>query len=339
MKRPTLLPLLLLFVAVANAPAEPLGDAAEVTPATGWYLTKNDRPSPFPTITYRAPAGRKATVLLSLLPAARLGVTDAASLRKIFPTICRPYLPSPDFPVRPTDLQLTQGIGIYATFVDPALAGKPAGPGDYKTATSACVFLGGDVLVHATLLCDDPASRDFSEGLDMVRGIAAVATPGAKTASRPPAPPAPKPPRVSTAPIGPLTLVPPAGFTDNPLKLDTRPGYFSYLNAEGIVLSGWLDQASKFHGMRTFWAAEKAVLEKDAGRPIRNDTIRLVGGWSVVSYEEQLGPSTVQKNLRACKTQGGTWADVHLSGVGDRVTVAALEAILTQIKLEPAGAK
>lgn len=333
MKPLKLLPLLLLLVLTASAPAGSLGDAANVTPPAGWNLVENDRPSPFPTLKYVSPAGHKAVALISLLPASQATATDLVGLKRFHARICTPFLPSPDFAVESRDLKPVHGIGVYATFEDPSLVGKTPAPGEYKNATSACLFLGGDVLVQATILCDDPTAPEFREALDMLRGIAAS---GGKTSGRPPAPRLP----AATSPTGPLRVVPPAGFTESPLKENPHPGYFAYVNAQGVMLTGWLDQASKFKGMRSFWATEKAGLEKSAGIPIRNETLKIVGSWNVVSYEVPLEPGVMQKNLRACKTAGGTWADLHLScPPGSSLTTADLEAVLTQIKLVPIGEK
>ena len=321
----------LLLLLIVNAPAEPLGEVADVTPAAGWRLAKNDRPLPLPTFKYLPPAGRKAALLLSLIPASRAGVVDTPSLRRFHVKACTPFLPSPDYPVDSLDLKPAHGTGVYATFTDPKLAGKAAGPDDYKTATSACLFLGGDLLVQATLLCDDPSGRDFSEALDMVRSITASGNIADDLSARGTRPPAKEP--------GMVGVVPPEGFVESPLPGDARPGSFAYVNAQGVVLTGWLDRAARFNGMRAFWTAEKARIDKGTGMPIRNEALRLVGGWSVVSYEMPLAKNLVQRNLRACKTVGDAWIDLHLSGPGDQVTEAGLDAVLTGIKLEPPGKK
>ena len=61
-------------------------------------------------------------------------------------------------------------------------------------------------------------------------------------------------------------------------------------------------------------AAEKAQMEKNIGTPVRNESLRLVAGWTVVGYDVVLdGAALTQKNLRACKIVGDAWVDVHLS--------------------------
>jgi hypothetical protein len=275
-------------------------------------------------LRYLPADGRNATVLLTLMPAARIGVTDVASLRRFHRKACAVFLPSPDAPVPQKELTLAAGSGVYASFEDPALIGKPPRPGDYKVATAASLWLGADTVVHATILCDDTGSAAFSEALKIVRTAAVITTPADASPAKP------------ASSSGPVTLLPPPGFTRSEIKASASPGYFSYTRAtDGVILTGWLDQAAKFKGMRTFWAVEKVSLETNLGVKVTNESFKITAGWNVVSYDLAVG-ATVQKNIRACRVYGDTWADVHLSQTGEGASLARLEAALAQIKVEPA---
>ena len=310
--------------------AAPLGGKVEVTPVPGWTFAAKPEQAPLPTLRLQPTDGRNATVLLTLFPAARLNISDAASLRKFHRMACTPFLPTPTTEVRPIEIKLPGGIGVYASFEDPSLVGKPSRPGDYKNATSACLYLGHDIVVQATIFCDDTSSTAFTEALTIVRTVAVIAQADAnKPAASLVASPAPG--------TSAISLRPPAGFIEADFNASAAPGYFSYVrSADAVMLSGWLDQAAKFKGMRTFWAAEKASLESKLGVKIANESFKIVAGWSVVSYDLPIG-ATAQKNIRACRVYGGTWVDVHLSQTSDTASTNNLEAVLAEIKVEPAA--
>lgn len=322
MKR--ILGLSVALLLASSASADSLGGKVEVTAVPGWTLSAKPEPAPLPTLRYLPTDGRNATILLTLIPAGRVGVSDADSLRQFHRKACAPFLPSPDAPVPQKELKLATGSGVYASFEDPALIGKPSRPGHYKFATSASLWLGQDILVLATILCDDTGSAAFSEAMNIVRNTAVITAQAGAAPAKP----------IGTA--GPLTLLPPPGFVRSEINASLSPGYFSYARpTDGVILSGWLDQAAKFKGMRTFWTAEKASLEANLGMKVANESFKIVAGWNVVSYDLPIG-TDVQKNIRACRVYGGTWADVHLSQAGGGASIARLEAVLAEIKMAPA---
>jgi len=309
---------------VGRVPADPLGAQAEVTPVDGWSLAKNSKPSRLPTVQYVPADGRNATVLLTLFPAGRMGVSDAATLQEFHRKMCARYLPTPDAPVRSQALKLTAGQGVYASFEDPSLVGKPASKGDYKVATVAGLYLGQDVLIYATILCDEVGESAFSQALAILQSVKVNprANEGVPLKS------------ATAAPVSgdEFQVRPPAGFVATGLKPSSSPGYFSYAREDGVMLSGWLDQAVKFKGMRSFWAAEKAALETRLGIKIEKEAFKILNGWNVVSYEVRVEDLT-QQNIRACRVQGGTWVDVHLSKTGAHASQSALESVLGEIKI------
>lgn len=318
--------LILCVFIVIRVSADPLGDNAEVTPSPGWVLVKNAKPALLPTWQYAPSDGRNATVLISVLPAGRLGVSNAATLREFNYKACKPYLPTPDAQVNPREMTLTSGLGLYVSFEDPSLAGQPPKKGDYKVATTASLYLGQDVLIHATILCDNVGTADFKQALDILKSVTVKSLPAAIA----PVKPAP----LATSPGRTFVVRPPEGFAAANLKANDAPGYFSYVRADGVMLTGWLDQAAKFKGMRTFWASEKASLENNTGIKIANESFKIVGGWNVVSYDVAVG-AVLQQNIRACRVYGGTWVDVHLSQTGAEASQRNLEAVLGAIKVEP----
>ena len=173
MKRIVVVLLLVGFVFLPLR-AEPLGRVIEVTAVPGWRsvdpLDPGQQPPPFPILKYVPMDGRNAAILLSLLPANVPGheVTDLDSLKRFNLMAARPYLPSPEDKPAVTELKVPGGVGVLITSEDPALAGKPVPPNEFRIATTASILLGGGYLVHATLFYDELDSADFKEGIKIL---------------------------------------------------------------------------------------------------------------------------------------------------------------------------
>ena len=303
-----LLSVLLLAATISpRLVADTLGDVVDFQAARGWTVAPTDRPSPFPTLRYEPGGGQNAALLLTLLPADRFDISDSTTMRKLHLVMCRPYIAQSKATPPQTEFKLSNGFGVYSVFEDPDLVGKVPKAGDYKVAIPVAVSLGGKALVHATILCDDPAGASQAEAWRFIRSLSLAA-----------ASPTPASPGESTS----ATTAAPGTSTNR----------FMYAGPEGIILSGWLDRASKFPGMRSFWAKEKASLEKGLGQALGNESMSLVAGWNVVSYTMTAGADT-QQNLRACRVFGDTWVDVHLSQTGAHASVETLKALLPKLGL------
>ena len=129
------------------------------------------------------------------------------------------------------------------------------------------------------------------------------------------------------------TLHIPDRFKSKETRANPHPGYFSYADHHGVILSGWLDDAKDYPGMKKFWAKEKAVMKEKTGIVASNEMLKLSGSWSVVFYTVSISDNLVQKNLRACQVLGDTWADVHLSITSRESTWSQLEDALKAISL------
>jgi len=93
-----------------------------------------------------------------------------------------------------------------------------------------------------------------------------------------------------------------------------------------------MDEASNFSSFRNFWAHEKSAMEKGTRLKTSDEEMKIIAGWNVVTYAIKTG-GLVQRNLRACRVTGNTWADVHLSVVVPG-TNADLENVLKTILLK-----
>jgi hypothetical protein len=166
----------LLLVCFASFPlrAEPLGRVIEVTAVPGWHrvdpLESGEPQPPVPILKYVPVDGRNAAILLSLLPANVPGheVTDLDSLKRLNLAAARRYLPNPADKPAATELKVPGGIGVLITSEDPALAGKPVPPNEFRIVTTASILLDGGHLVHAKLFYDELNSADFKEGIKIL---------------------------------------------------------------------------------------------------------------------------------------------------------------------------
>jgi hypothetical protein len=164
-----LLWLVLLLSFLTNGRAVMLGDAVDFTLPAGWEQVKVDQPTPLPTLKFVPKDGRNASVIVTLVSAEWVAVKDAASLAEFHRFLCRTYLPSPDAKITARELKLEHGSGLYYSFEDPALIGKPVKRDDYKFATPVALWLPPGQTIHATLFTDSTSSRDFTEGMQLLR--------------------------------------------------------------------------------------------------------------------------------------------------------------------------
>jgi hypothetical protein len=324
--------LVLLFVVVgARCWAYPLGDAADIAVPSGWLQGDPTEPGappiPFPTLEFHPKDGRNEKVLLTLLPAATLHVSDRASLKGFLLRASAPMLPSPDFVPEMKDMEIAGAIGSYATFVDPSLVGRPPEKGNYKVATPAIVLLPGGYVVQATVFTDTISGADFDEALGLVKNLTPLEPKAHGEA----------PGEVSFSGLDAKLQIPSARFTRKMEGLNTNPNYFSFMDGQGVMLSGWLDHASAFPGMAPFWAKEKDALLK-GGFEVKSEMAVKVGSWDAILYVVPIGGGIEQKNIRACRVLGGTWADIHLSRTAEGSTFGELEDVVRSLDLVAAGA-
>ncbi len=314
----------LLFLAECRA--DDLGGGAEITPASGWVrVDPRDagNPSPLlPTLAYVPKDGRNAAVLLTLFPAALSKVSDLASLKAFLLRDATPMLPSPDFVPVIRDLALSDGFGVYASFEDPSLLGKPPEKGNYKLATPVDVLLKNGFTVQATVFTDDTGGKDFREALGIVQSAAMPRTEPGIAANT-----------VSVAGLDAGLQLPAGRFKPMPNGLNSNPGYFSFEDSRGVILSGWLDHSSRFEGMKAFWAKEKVSIETKAGIQLQSVTSERIGEWDAILYLVPMGKDIAQKNVRACRVVGDTWADIHLSITSPGSTWKDLEDVVRSISL------
>lgn len=313
---------------LGSATAAVLGGRVELTPVKTWKeVSAGD--SEFSTAKFIPLDDRNAALSVSVFPP-ELKITDLLSLRRFHRGACKSLMSSPDAPLDTAEFQTADGTGVYATFEDPDLVGKPIQKGNCKFATVLTVWLRPETVLQITLLTDAKTGPDFEEGLAIARSAKLVAAGGPPRAAAPPANAA------GAGAVKPITiagvdavLTLPAGFEATGAARP-KDGYFSFSHDSGVMLSGWLDHAQRYSDFKAFWAREKASLEKGMGSRVRDEKFLQLEGWDVVAYTTETR-GLQQNHLRACRVEGKTWADLHLSTVVMNGRGADLEDALKRV--------
>jgi hypothetical protein len=189
------------------------------------------------------------------------------------------------------------------------------------------VLLTTGYLVQTTVFTDAASGPDFDEALGIISSLKALKP---EESAAPPG-------VVSVAGLD-LGLKLPAGrFRSWADGLNSNANYFSFRDEKGILLSGWLDHARDFPGMKAHWAKERAALQAKAGVEIKSEMAMRVGEWDAILYVVPLGDGVSQKNIRACRVVGGIWADVHVSRTAQGSTFKELEDAILSLELVPSA--
>lgn len=313
-----------VLLAAVSVQADRLADVIDVTPTKGWVRARPKRGANAPTLRFVPSDGRNAEVLISLIPSQK-PVDNADALTRLHQQINRSTYGNAPVKVKELRYETKDSVGIYTTFEDPDLVGKPTKPGDFKYATSVLASLGQRYLIVGTVFTDNPQAPEQDEGLEMVKSAAIVA--GANPA------PTERPAPFGVAQLN-YRLTAPVGFAPTGENPRNDPKYFYYRGPSGLLLSGWLDRANNYVGFKKFWSHEKAALTRGPLTVVEKEFKR-IGEWDAVLYSVALPGRRAERNLRACRVAGNTWFDVHLSigGGGDDWT--PLESALQAIVIAP----
>lgn len=306
-----------------------LAGVVEIAPAEHWKSDAPDQASPFPTLKISPTDGRNADLLITLLPNELVKISDDASLRALHQRLCSPMVGPSGKSAEVTEIKIQNGTGLYSVFEDPTLVGKPPKRGDYKIAIPMVVWLRPDIVLQITLFTDNATGPDLIEALKMIQRAKAVGHP-APVSSETMVMLGRKPIEIrgpDAVLVIPMSTFKPTGTGDK------GRNYFAFIDDKRINLSGWMDQASRYSGFRAFWDHEKAAMEKGTGLKTADEEMKIIAGWNAVTYTIKLG-DLEQRNLRACRVTGNTWADLHLSVVASDGTNADLETVLKTILLK-----
>jgi len=232
----------------------------------------------------------------------------------------------------PKPLTLSRGSGWVVELTDASLLGKPAEPGNYKITRSALALLDDQVMLIATILFDDPSLPEVGTAMSLLSSLRFErgTTDG----------------QASSTSGGPYTFTVPQSrvvvkVSDSSLRLDeassAERNYFKLARSDPqLILSGWLEPASSYKGLKEFWQAEsRSPAYAGALAPTRVEMLQN-GPWEVIAFDVAVPGGGTSVHVRAERVQAGTWIDLHLSTTSARSPAesrAELLATLGQVQV------
>jgi hypothetical protein len=172
--------LLLLIPPVVRAADQVIeidgGKAVVLTLPDGWSLETAEIPAetapPGKTIKLSPKNGTNAECVITLFSAPDKRMSDPKLLRGSLEEATQPLLADAvEKKAEIREFKTPHGSGCAATFTDARLVGKPPEPGNYKTATSILLYLSDQIVVNATVLCDDVKGAEYETVSAILRSL------------------------------------------------------------------------------------------------------------------------------------------------------------------------
>jgi len=228
----------------------------------------------------------------------------------------------------PKPLTLSHGSGWVVELTDASLLGKPAEPGNYKVTRSALALLDGQVMLVATILFDDPSLPEVGTAMSLLSSLRFERGTTDGQASSPLG--------------GPFTFTVPQSqvvvqVSDPSLRPEDAASaggnYFKLARSNPqLILSGWLEPASSYKGLKEFWQAEsRSPAYAGALAPTRVEMLRN-GPWEVVAFDVPVPGGGTSAHVRAERVQAGTWIDLHLSTTSTKSPAALRAELLAALR-------
>jgi len=144
---------------------------------TTWTDTGPVSPPPGVTIRgvnarYVPKSGSNDAVLITIITVPDDRLSDRETLKEVVEQSTAQFVPgSVEGKAELKDFKIGAATGFSATFTDASLVGKPSVKDDYKALTTCFVYLGGQVMLTATVFTDDLGSPAYAEGLRLLKSI------------------------------------------------------------------------------------------------------------------------------------------------------------------------
>lgn len=274
-----------------------------------------------------APESRAVVVQITLMAPPSGKPMRPDDVKKELERLVQPYLDgSVEKAFAPKPLPLSQGSGFFVQLTDASLVGKPPEPGNAKVMRNALAALSDGIRMIATIQFDDPGRREVAEAMALVSSIrvepSGKGSAGASTNG----------PFEFTVPQSRVKVRVP----DPKLRPDGPAGgersYFKVSKSDPqLIVSGWLEPASAYKGLKEFWESERrSPAYAGAGAPTRVEQLR-VGPWEIVAFDVVV-PGGTSAHLRAERVQAGTWIDLHLSTTSARPAKTLREELMVALR-------
>ena len=140
---------------VADMPAPPPGMSATGTNVR--YVTRN---------------GSNDTVLISVISVPDDRFADRENLKAMAEESTQQFVTgSVEGKANLKELRLATATGLSVTLTDASLVGKPSAKDEYKVLTSCFVYLGGHLMLNATIFTDDLTGKAYADALRLLKSI------------------------------------------------------------------------------------------------------------------------------------------------------------------------
>ncbi|MDI1319268.1 MAG: hypothetical protein PSW75_03615 [bacterium] len=173
-----LLSLLAFGALLAAASAEKInlggGKAAVLTLPSAWKSADlgPDTPAVGRSVRYVTRNDSNDEVLITLLPAQDEHMGDVENLRAMAEIATAQFVSgSVEGKADCKETRFGGAPGLTVTFTDADLVGKPSTKGDYKAVTCCFFYLGGNIMVTATIFTDDAKGPAHAEALHLVKSL------------------------------------------------------------------------------------------------------------------------------------------------------------------------
>jgi hypothetical protein len=187
--KPTLLRTAALLMACSMALVAPPAQAADKSVDLGggksvtfnlpstWEIVAGEVPADLAslgkTIQLSPKNGANAVCSISLFVPPDNHFADHDALKEALQTSGERYAADTvEGKVTPREFKTPHAFGYSATFTDKTMVGKPIEHGSYKVAAIVVLYLPEQIVVTATVLCDDPAGPDFAAMMTLLRSLA-----------------------------------------------------------------------------------------------------------------------------------------------------------------------
>jgi hypothetical protein len=251
-------------------------------------------------------------------------------VKKELERLVQPYLDgSVEKSFAPKPLPVSQGSGWVVQLTDASLVGKPPRRGDSKVMRNALAALGDRILMIATIQFDDPALREVDEAMSLVSSVRLELN-GGGSAVRSAAASANGAFEFSVPQSRVKVRVPGMGLGQDEVNAERRYFRLSRSNPQ-LIVSGWLEPASAYKGLKEFWESERrSPAYAGDGAPTRVELTK-VGAWEVVAFDVVV-PGGTSAHVRAERVQAGTWIDLHLSTTSARAATVLREELFKALR-------
>ncbi|HTB80160.1 MAG TPA: hypothetical protein VK717_04655 [Opitutaceae bacterium] len=171
MKKLTWLILILLGFLSARADDFILGEHGILSmPVTDAWVAQNHDVQSGYTISLESKTGANAACRITVIAVQNATFPDKAKTRAEFMQLAQSFSPgSVEKKPAPKEFSLKSGFGLYCSFTDASLVGKPPIKGNYKTVSPGLIYMSKDLVLAVTIFTDDPSGPEFRQLVDIIQ--------------------------------------------------------------------------------------------------------------------------------------------------------------------------